>query len=195
MLEGTMQKQNFQDRLNRVAKGGANTRSQVYAGTTEPERKQRRSKRKAKAEPEIKAPRSKVGAPVSLILGLLIGIAAVGLTRYLRFYLTGDAIGGANADITLMLEAAVAVSIAIMARTVIRIYSKLHGLAKLVGVAAAILLMHNAVHMAPTLFAQVFSPQWVSQVTAQTNPNTVLMVGPNFGFKPAVVSLRPHGIL
>jgi hypothetical protein len=37
--------------------------------------------------------------------------------------------------------------------------------------------MHNAVHAAPALFSLLFSPVWAAEVTAGTEPRSILIRG------------------
>ncbi len=194
MLADGIQKKQFQERLARVAAGGANTTSQMYAGTKEPVHKRKRYEvRKTHQEIET-APRTGASAPVSLISGLLIGAGAVVLTRFIRFRLTGGGLGGPEADILMATDIVLAITIAIILRMIFRFNSKLHGIAKLVGVVATVLLMHNTVHLAPGVYERLFSVQWVRDVIRDTEPNTILISGITFR-APQEATNQPFGFV
>ncbi|MEE9427765.1 MAG: hypothetical protein V3V25_06405 [Paracoccaceae bacterium] len=182
MQTGIAQKQQFQDRLQRVAAGGANTLGHVYCGITVPESKPERKKSWLSRDKPEKQARSGASLPVSLITGLIIGASAVLLSRFLRFKLTGGSIAGNDADITMVTDIVVAITIAILLRIIFRFKSKIHGVAKLTGVTATVLLMHNVVHVAPGIFEQVYSPNWVKQVVANTQANSILVAGVSYEF-------------
>ncbi len=193
MVTATLQKEEFQDRLQRIARGGPNTLGQLMAGPAEDNRTREKSSRKprkaARAEARMQArqqaqrqARSRrstnpIGAAIG---GVLIGAMAVLVVRYVRFRLTGEALGGANADFLLAIDLVLAMTLAIMFRTIFGSSSRLHGVGKLLGVGAMALAMHNLVFFAPGVFSQVFSTQWVQSVTATTEPNSLLLAGTEF---------------
>lgn len=177
MIAKNMQKQQFQERLKRISSGGPNTASQIYAGSlvgAKPGKKIRRRKDKSTAS------RRGASLPVSLLSGLFIGALAVLLVRYGRFQLTGGALGGADADITMMADIVLAITLAILLRVVFRFRSTVHGFGKILGVVAMVLLMQNLVFAAPGLFERTFSVAWVDEVMATTQPNSVLLAGVTF---------------
>ncbi len=182
MFAKDIQQQKFQDRLNRVAAGGANTTSQIYAGTVEPARKAKKYETRSEFQSVVPSSPTVPGVLVSLVGGLLIGVIAVVLARYLRFRLTGSVLGGSDADLIMVADIVFSITIVIILRTVFRLRSKLHGFAKLAGVVATILLMHNAVHIAPGIFERVYSVEWVNQVVQTTKSNSVLVAGVSYEF-------------
>jgi len=115
-----------------------------------------------------------------LLSGLFIGALAVLLVRYGRFQLTGGALGGADADITMLADIVLAITLAILLRVVFRFRSTAHGFGKILGVVAMVLLMQNLVFAAPGLFERTFSVAWVDEVMATTQPNSVLLAGVTF---------------
>ncbi len=171
-------KSQFQDRLSRIAVGGPNTTTQYHAGPAEIPRKRKNSKA---AKVTKKRERRGASLPVSLISGLLIGTVAVFLARYARFQLNGSALSGPDADILMGVDVVLAITIAILLRVIFRFHSRVHGAGKLIGVLATVLLMQNAVHIAPGVFERGFSVQWVDNVIANTKPNSVLVAGVSIG--------------
>lgn len=173
-------KSQFQDRLGRIAAGGPNTTAQYHAGPAVIP-----INRKGTKADKVAEKRQQRGAslPVSLISGLLIGTVAVLLARYARFQLNGGALVGPDADILMGVDIIVAVTFAILLRVVFRFQSKVHGAGKLIGVLATVVLMHNAVHIAPGLFERGFSVTWVDNVVSTTKPNSVLVAGVSIAIK------------
>ncbi len=173
-------KSQFQDRLGRIAAGGPNTTAQYHAGPAVIP-----ITRKGTKADKVAEKRQQRGAslPVSLISGLLIGTVSVLLARYARFQLNGGALSGPDADILMGVDIIVAVTFAIFLRAIFRFQSRAHGAGKLIGVVATVLLMHNAVHIAPGLFERGFSVTWVDNVVSTTKPNSVLVAGVSIAIK------------
>lgn len=182
MNADVMQKRQFQERLKRVKAGGANTSGQMYAGTVEPKRKNKTYEVRESHQVVEKRPRTVLFLPVYLATGLIIGAGSVVIARYLRFKMEAGTLTGANADLWMVGDIILALSIAVILRVIFRFKSKLHGVAKFVGVIAAVLLMHNAVHILPAPFEKVFSAKWVNQIVRSTPPNSILLAGYPYDF-------------
>ncbi len=149
--------------------------TQVYAGVAEAAQSANSGNSKNRRKSSTGAPSIRLSKmPLALLGGLFIGALSVIIVRYTRFRLTGTAIGGADADVLLMVDIVLALTLAILLRTVVRVRSRVHGFGKLLGIAAMAVLMHNLVFIAPGLFERGFSSAWVDQVMAATKPNTVL---------------------
>ncbi len=170
MISKTMQQQEFQARLKRVAAGGPNTLGEVYCGTIED-------------PPKIKGLRPETGErrkapfPVALVMGLLIGVLAVAAVRYMRFRVSGTVLGGPDADMLMLADLVLAGTLAILLRAIFRFRSKAHGFGKFAGVVLAVLFMHNAVFVAPEPFTRVYSAQWVGQIMRETRPQSLFLAG------------------
>ncbi len=182
MIAGGVQKQQFQDRLKRVKSGGSNTTSQVYAGTTEPPRMRKRYETRVTQDMVSDTPKFGARLPLYLISGVLIGAGAAVMARNTRFRLELGELTGLNADLFMAVDIVLALTLAIILRVIFRFQSKVHGVAKFVGVLAAVLLMHNAVHIVPGLFEKAFSVRWVSQVVSTTKPQSILIAGRSYDF-------------
>ncbi len=180
----TSQQRRFQERLERIARGGPHTLGRLHAGASAPgaafapagrTRGRKRTLPPAAAKPGGGSIRGGAVAG-GLFGGILLGALAVLLVRYARFRLTGTALGEPDADLLLAVDVVLAITLAIMLRALFRGRSWLHGFGKLLGVGAMVLSMHNLVHLAPEPFSRSFSPQWVESVVSQTAPGTLLMV-------------------
>ncbi len=169
MVTANLQKQQFQERLKRISAGGENTMSQVYAGPVE-DTTPARARRRGATEPDAARRQSAALAgaveramriPGEVAGGILLGVLAVALVRYARFRLTGGGLGGPDADIWLLSDLVLAITLAILFRSLVPVRARAHEIGKLIGVAAMVLLMQDMVFLAPGLFERVFSPQWV----------------------------------
>jgi len=185
MIADGLKKQTFEARLKRISAGGLNTSSQLYAGVSEVGDKPRPAKKiKFKADVKTILPgqtsHSGASAPVSMVSGLLIGAGAVILARYIRFLVADGALAGPDADIIMAIDIVLAVTIAIVLRSVFRFKSGTHRFAKLLGIGAMVLLMQNLVHVAPGLFERAFSVAWVDQVITTTTPKSLLLAGASY---------------
>ena len=165
------QKMQFQQRLQRIAKGGPNTVGQVYVGPADTDRGTKKSKT---AGPEVVG---NILYPMSIIGAFLIGAFAVLLTRFIRFHMAGGDLTGENADIFMIIDTVIAVGIVISLRSVFRFGGKALETAKTVGIVAMVLTMHNFVHLAPATFGKVFSPEWSEQIVENTLPKSILFRG------------------
>jgi len=179
MIAKNAQKMQFQERLKRISSGAPNTSRQVYAGIVAPPKPARAAKPAHTGKPMLRAartPRQGVSLPVALLSGVLIGAAAVLAVRYGRFRLTGGGLVGADADIVMLVDLVLAISLAIAMRSVVRLRSGAHGLGKLLGVVAMVLLMQNLVFAAPGLFQRTFSVAWVDEVMTASPAQSLLPV-------------------
>lgn len=163
------QKMQFQQRLQRIAKGVPNTTGQVYVGPAETNGGKTKS-----AGPDIV---ENILYPMSIVGAFLVGAFAVLLTRFIRFHMTGGELTGENADILMIIDTVIAVGIVISLRSVFRFRGKALETAKTVGIVAMVLTMHNFVHLAPTAFGKVFSPEWSKQIVENTLPKSILFRG------------------
>lgn len=113
---------------------------------------------------------------VSLPVTLAVGLAAVLIARWARFKLSGLPEEGHVLMQPALMDAGAALAIAFVLTQVFSMRSVTQMACTVAGVAAGVLGMHLAVHQAPGLFAEVFSPAWVSAVISQTDPRGVLFL-------------------
>lgn len=165
------EQETFQERLARIAA--------EKAGAQENSGGKKRSTHSAAGIPSF---RENIGYPLSFVRAALVGMVAVFLSRYIRFQLTGGTLSGGaeGADIFMMIDGAIAASAGFALKEVFRIQDKTLQMAQTVGVVMMLLLMHNLVHIAPNLFANVFSPEWTQDVLDTSEPNSVLFRGVSF---------------
>lgn len=167
----------FQDRLNRIAAGGANTTGQIYVGPPETAGTRKNGKGRSKTGPDVL---DNILYPMSIIGAFLVGAFAVFVTRFVRFHMMGGELTGENADLWMVVDGVIAVGIVIALRSVFRFGGKALETAKTVGIVAMILTMHNFVHIVPGFFGAVFSPAWTEQIIDTTKPKSFLFRGISF---------------
>ncbi len=177
MIDPDRQKRQFENRLKRISSGGANTMSQVYVGPAEETQSGAPRKRAVSALPSL---REIIGFPVSIVGAFLIGMLAVMITRWARYTIAGGTLTGEDADITMAIDAGVALAIGFVLKLMFRFSGKAQETAKTVGIFVMIAVMHNLVHSWPGAFEKAFSPDWVTAVIETTEPNSILFRGVSF---------------
>lgn len=177
MIEPERQKKEFSERLRRISAGGENTMGQIYVGPVDEEAVRKKGRRAAAGLPSI---RGTVGIPASIVFAFLLGMLAVLITRYARYSMTGSTLTGEDADITMAIDAGLALAIGFVLKLLFRLTGKVQETAKTLGVFAMICAMHNLVHSWPGAFEIAFSPEWVTEVIETTEPNSILFRGESF---------------
>lgn len=125
-----------------------------------------------------------------VIFAVLIGLLAVLLVRLGRFHIMGTAMIGENADMTLAIETGAALILSLILFMLLPFKGFKYSLAQFGGVVLMISMMHNAVHSAPGLFGAMFSPEWATEVTEVTEPNSLYLRGEVIHFvKPEEVEV------
>lgn len=144
------QKQEFQERLQRISGSNAATGKPV----------------------KILNWRENIRYPAQIIGAFLLGMIMMLLLRYMRFHLmpvdpqAGVSISDAIVDLVLVVAGGWAI------RQLFHLEVKAFQSAQMVGAFAMASLMHNFVYLAPELFDQVFSPEWTAHVIATTEPSS-----------------------
>ena len=151
---------------------------QIYVGPVDEEKvRKKKSKRAAAGLPSM---RETVGYPASIVLAFFLGMLAVLITRYVRYAMAGSALTGEDADITMAIDAGLALAIGFVLKQMFRLSGKVQETAKTLGIFAMICVMHNLVHTWPGAFEIAFSPEWVSDVIETTQPQSILFRGVSF---------------
>lgn len=115
----------------------------------------------------------KSGIPVAVLCGILSVLAV----RIVAFHTTGTAMISPTPDLTMALEMAASIALGLLVLAILPFKGFATKIAQVAGVAVTITAMHNAVHAAPGVFSLLFSPQWTAEVTAATQPNSILLRG------------------
>ncbi len=151
----------FAARLERIAAHTGNTNATLHIGGAD-QLPQAALKRAVlgKTRPRVKAS-STLASPLALVSGALAWVwAQWSLPVLLQ-----------STDFWMSLVAAVAVML--LLRLVLGLKGPLMLAAQVIGLALAIVGLHNAVHLWPEPFAALFTPDWVQQVLASTQPMTL----------------------
>lgn len=129
---------------------------------------------------------SNLGYPASIVGACILGVIAVVLSRYAMFHINGAPDPGADADLTMIIDGALAFGIAFVLRMAFYMTDKIHLAAKTVGIWIALTLMHNLVHDFPGLWSTAFSEEWVERTTEMTEPRSFYFRGYSFEFAGAM---------
>ena len=109
-----------------------------------------------------------------------LGIVALGMALYLRFTFSSDATPIDNSDVNLVINGCLGMMIALGTGFMLRMPLLTFTPVSAIGVLAGLVGFHNLVHFYPSQFAELFSPVWVEQVVAATDPNSIIWRGVSF---------------
>lgn len=121
-----------------------------------------------------------LGYPASIVGACILGLISVVLARYCMFHINGAPDPGADADLTMIIDGALAFGIAFVLRMAFYMSDKVHLAAKTVGIWIALTCMHNLVHDFPGVWATAFSDEWVERTTEMTEPRSFFFRGYSF---------------
>ncbi len=150
---------------------------QIYVGPAEDSDRDPKRKKGISALPTL---RETIGYPMSIVGAFVIGMLAVLITRWVRYTLAGGTLSGEDADITMAIDAGLALAIGFVLKQMFRFSGKIQETAKTMGIFAMICVMHNMVHLWPGAFELAFSPEWVTDVVETTEPKSILFRGVSF---------------
>jgi hypothetical protein len=175
----TAQKIEFQERLGRIAAGQGSSRATVFVGQDLTFSYVPRNRRRKTGLGDLAATARR---SLALPACLASGVASHGLYLYLHWILQGVPQTPAKGDLDMAQTALATLCIAVIVTRLLGLRGRGLWAAKLLGVALGMLLFHNFVHAYPAVFAQVFSPAWVTQITAMTEPQSILFRGTSLAF-------------
>lgn len=177
-MSTTAQKNEFTARLARIESGVGSSKSTLYVGVEgtilASDRANAKLKKQAKAVP------AKPLGLLGMTFSALFGTVALGMARYLRFAVTGEAGPLNNADLPMAINGSAALAIALFCGAMVRMPMAKFAGAATVGILAGIVGYHNLVHVYPAQFANMFSPVWVEQVVTNTAANSIIWRGQTF---------------
>lgn len=125
-----------------------------------------------------------VAQKLELPMAFLLGAIAVLVVRLILFHQNGTALISASPDRTMAVEASAAIVLCIVTFLVLPFRGLPSLLAHFTGVAATVVLMHNAVHSAPAVFSLAFSPAWTEEVIAATEEKSIYFRGESIPIAP-----------
>lgn len=182
----TGQNQGFQDRLKRIEQARAPDLADLVDadGNPIPDRTH------VSPLPDWK---QNLRYPALLAAATVAGMFGVFVARFVRFHLTGGTLaGGEAADLTMVIDGAIAAMASFVVFTLLRFDGKELKAAQTLGVAIMICTMHNLVHAAPRVFDAVFSPVWTAEVIEFTEPKSILFRGVSFVLVPEKEPEQPE---
>jgi hypothetical protein len=157
----------FHDRLNRMAE----RRAPIDA-----------AKPKIEVLPDWRA---SVALPASLVAAVICGMIAVVVARFARFHLLGGSLAGDNPDMSMLMDAGIAIAFSFIVFMLLRFEGHALKGAQVVGVFLMLGIMQNVVHSAPWAFNLLFSEEWTTEVTTASEPNSLYFRGTFFALSPA----------
>lgn len=128
--------------------------------------------------------KSRFSGKFAVFFALVIGVLAVLIVRVARYHYSGEAMIGGNPDMTLAMETGAALVLSFILFALLPYKGIQYKFVQFGGVFLMISMMHNAVHSAPAVFNAMFSPEWTSAVTEQTEPNSLYLRGEVIPFVP-----------
>lgn len=177
----TAQHFEFAARLSRIESGVGSSKSTLYVGPEESYvvsyprrgRGQGGGLRDAVANATY---------PLTIIFAFLVGVLANIGTRMISFLSNAAAPTADNIDYLLVMDFVIAMMLSSIIGVIFRIGIKDYIGIRIAGVIAAMIGLHNLVHLYPQKFEMVFSPVWVGIVINNTEPNSLLVRGVSIAF-------------
>lgn len=117
------------------------------------------------------------GGPIVWLLGFVLGIVAFGLSQLISFHFAGLPDPSMTAEMRMLVDVLFALGALLSFSLLFDLPGRMQMLFKLMGIAVAMVTMHNAVYMAPDLFESAFSWEWVRFIKAVSEPNSILVAG------------------
>jgi hypothetical protein len=117
------------------------------------------------------------GSVLRLLMSVVLGLICLMAARYIRFNLAQVQDAGTQAMTLTVMDFGIAVGLAFVVGTLVRLTSMAHLLAQMTGIAIMLVAMHNLVWMYPSEFAQVYSQAYVDQVRSITVPTSLYLNG------------------
>jgi hypothetical protein len=167
----------FNARVARIAAGTGSSKSTIFVGLDEAYHVtyRRRGKQSGPA-----AAVSNVLMPLFLMIGICLGALSFGIATWIRFEMQGQGAGVPNPMAEMGIQAAAALAVVFVIGRALPFRARMVRIAMAISAVCTMFLYHNAVHIFPGAFAQVFSQSWVDLVNASTEPMSVVWQGQSF---------------
>ena len=155
-----LQKDEFQDRLARIRKGGPNTAGTIHIGPVDEDVLLGRKR--------VRFEGFGTGGlllfPFAVVWAVIFGMLAVFAARYVRLELDGSALYGVATSNTLMLvDFSIAMFIAFCLRHSFRVRSRVQMAILFVGIGLGLTGMHNMAYLFPEQMGAIYTQAWVSE--------------------------------
>ncbi len=175
----SMSNPDFNARVARIAAGAGSSKSTIYVGLDEVYQITYRRGGKT-AGPAAAAANALM--PVFLMLATGLGVLSFGIATWIRFQMMGQGAGVPNPVTEMGIQAGAALAVVFVIGRALPFRARLFKTVMAVTAVGTMFLYHNAVHVFPDTFAQVFSQNWVDLVQSTTKPQSVVWQGQSFTF-------------
>jgi hypothetical protein len=169
----------FNARIARISAGTGSSKSTIFVGLDEVYQITYR-RRGRDAGPVAAAGSALMPVFVSIAMGL--GVLAFGLATWIRFQMMGQGAGVSNPMTEMGVQAGAALAVAFVISRAMPFRARMLKTVMAITAVATMFFYHNAVHIFPDTFAQVFSQSWVDLVQATTKPQSIVWQGRSFTF-------------
>lgn len=156
----------FNARLARLAAHAGNTNATLHIGMDE------QLERAAFERHKISQPKAKPEARTEPLM-LLLGLASGGLAWAWAQWMRASLMPGGDPLVVLATDLSIGLTAVLLLRAILGLHGVPALLFQLIGMAVAILGLHNLVHLWPEHFARIFPAPWVSGVLSHTAPMSV----------------------
>ncbi len=115
-----------------------------------------------------------------LLVSVLLGAVALVAARYIRFVYADVPELGTEAQTLLLMDFGIAALMTFFIGGMIKHKTLRHMMAQAAGIGIMMVAMHNLVWMFPSEVAQVFPQDYIEQVRAVTEPQSLYVVGETY---------------
>jgi hypothetical protein len=169
----------FNARVARIAAGTGSSKSTIFVGLDEVY--QVTYRRRGKQAGSVAAA-GNVLMPVFFVTALGFGVLAFLIATWIRFQMQGQGAGVSNPLTEMGLQAGGALAVAFVIARALPFRARMLKIVMSLAAVCSMFIYHNAVHLYPDTFAQVFSPSWVELVQSSTKPLSIVWQGRSFTF-------------
>lgn len=108
------------------------------------------------------------------LLALGLGVATIIASRYVQFHMAGPMWQQVDADTQVIMDNVIGAFLVLVLRMATKLDNKELAVCNMLGIWAMILGYHNAVHLLPEVFSVLFTPEYVYNMIARTEPYTLM---------------------
>jgi hypothetical protein len=173
----TVHSMEFADRLSRIEAGVGSAKTTLYVGLDEAYTVKYRPRGNG-----VLDTRRSTGVFIRSLSGFLVGVTANAAARWVDYFLTGLPDASKSVDVTLTMEFVIALMLSAIIGMFLGIGLRKLLVARLLGIAAGILGLHNLVHAYPAPFEMAYSTEWVESVQSTTEAHSILWRGVSITF-------------
>jgi uncharacterized membrane protein (UPF0136 family) len=169
----------FNARVARISAGTGSSKSTIFVGLDEAY--QVTYRRRGKAAGPVAAVGNTLMS-VFFVIAVGLGALAFGIATWIRFQLMGQGAGVPDPMTEMAIQAGAALAVAFIIARAVPFRARMLKIVMAISAVCTMFVYHNAVHIFPDTFAQVFSQSWVDLVRATTKPLSIVWQGRSFTF-------------